>query len=73
MVLRADKLLATAALLGVVVANGALVLRLCNYLSLDAAMATASASGIGSAIAGAAYFALRLAAVEKHFSSHKLS
>jgi hypothetical protein len=61
----AEKLLATIAVIGVAVTNGALVARLCGYLSFDAAMLTATVAGIGATLAGGAYLLARLSDIER--------
>jgi hypothetical protein len=61
----AKKLLALAAMTGMIIADVALVARIFGYVGFDAAMQTAIVSGIGATIAGGVYLLVRLNEVDR--------
>lgn len=61
----AKKLLASAAITGMLIADVALVARTLGYVGFDAAMLTAIVSGITATIAGGMYLLVRLCEVDK--------
>lgn len=60
-----ERILATAAVVEIVVTDAALVARLCGYLSFDVAMFIATVAEIAATIAGGSYLLTRLSDIEK--------
>jgi hypothetical protein len=61
----AERLLAIAAVIGMIVTDAALVARLCGFISFDAAMISATLAAITATIAGGMYLLARLSDIDK--------
>jgi hypothetical protein len=59
----AERLLAIAAVVGLIVTNGAFIARLCGYIAIDTAMLTATVAGITATITGGVCLLVRLSQI----------